>query len=171
MKDDKTGDLFLTVGPPPADFPTVAEAMRHAYPGADPEAYARSLAQDIPMRETPRDALTYEPPATPLPEAHARHTDPGTSHEAALGISPRLRELQEKVLLFAADNPDGFTDIDLNRHFDTHGSTYRTRRAELVEQGLIKDSGERRCYGAGGTGRRHIVWQITLAGLNKAVKG
>jgi hypothetical protein len=113
------------------------------------------------------DLFSYTPP-TPEPEAHARHRDPDTSHEAARSISPRLRELQEKVLAFAADRPDGFTDVDLNRHFDTHGSTYRTRRSELVDQGLIRDSGERKTLGSG---RRHVIWQITLAGLNKAVKG
>ena len=112
------------------------------------------------------DLFDYTPP----PEAHARATDPDTSQEAAESISPRLRELQKLVLDFAACQPDGFTDIDLNRHFDTHSSTYRTRRAELVAKGHIRDSGERRAYGPDGTGRRHIIWQVTLDGL-KANEG
>lgn len=104
-------------------------------------------------------------PLASMSEAHARGSDPDTSHEAAESISPRLRELQELVLDYAASQPDGFTDIDLNRHFDTHGSTYRTRRSELVAKGYIRDSGERRAYGANGTGRRHVIWQITIDGL------
>lgn len=114
----------------------------------------------------------------------ARATDPDTSHEAAESISPRLRELQRLVLDFAAANPNGFTDIDLNRHFDTHASTYRTRRSELVAKGYIKDTGERKSYGVAttspqranqgvegsGGGRRHVLWAITLDGL-KANEG
>lgn len=94
-----------------------------------------------------------------------RSTDPDTSLEAAESISPRLRALQGLVLDYAASQPDGFTDIDMNQHFDTHASTYRTRRSELVERGYIKDSGERRAYGEDGKGRRHIIWQITLEGI------
>jgi len=115
------------------------------------------------------DLFNYTP-APPAPEAHARGTDPETSHEAAEAISPRLRELQRLVLDFAASAPDGFTDVVLNRHFDTHGSTYRTRRSELVEQGYIRDSGERHTYGENGKGRRHVIWQITVEGL-KAFQG
>lgn len=98
----------------------------------------------------------------------SRATDPDTSVEAAESVSPRIRELQQKVLRFAEINPDGFTDRDLEQHFLNSGSTYRTRRSELTEMGMIRDSGERRTYGANGTGRRHIIWQITLKGLNAA---
>jgi hypothetical protein len=107
------------------------------------------------------DLFNYAPP----PEAHARPHDPDTSHDAAKSLSPRLRQLQALVLDYAASQPDGFTDVDMNQHFDTHASTYRTRRSELVEQGYIRDSGERQAYGANGTGRRHVIWQITLEGL------
>lgn len=106
------------------------------------------------------DLFTYTPPVT-----LARTGDPDTSHEAAESISPRLRELQEAVLDFAAGASDGFTDVAMNRHFGTQGSTYRTRRAELVAKGYIRDSGERHTYGENGKGRRHIIWQITVAGL------
>lgn len=108
------------------------------------------------------DLFAYQPPAG---EAHARGSDPDTSHEAAESISPRLRELQRQVLDFAAQYPDGFTDIGLNDHFNTTSSTYRTRRSELVAKGYIRDSGERKAYGANGTGRRHVIWQITVEGL------
>lgn len=99
------------------------------------------------------------------PETLARASDPDTSHEAAQSVSPRIRQLQKLVLDYAASQPDGFTDIDLNRHFDTHASTYRTRRSELVARGYIRDTKERRAYGQDGTGRRHIIWAITTEGL------
>jgi len=110
------------------------------------------------------DLFAYKPPQPPQ-EAHARASDPDTSHEAAESLSPRLRQLQGLVLDYAASQPDGFTDVDLNRHFDTHGSTYRTRRSELVAKGYVRDTGERRAYGPDGSGRRHVIWQITLEGL------
>lgn len=99
--------------------------------------------------------------------SHTRHRlgDPDTSVEAAEAVSPRIRDLQKKVLRFAEINPDGFTDRDLEAHFLDSGSTYRTRRSELTEMGMIRDSGERRAYGPNGTGRRHIIWQITIKGL------
>jgi hypothetical protein len=111
------------------------------------------------------DIFAYTPP----PEAHARHSDPETSHEAAECVSPHVQRMQRAVLEFAgfAVSADGFTDVSMNRYFQTTGSSYRSRRAELVEKGLIRDSGERHTYGENGKGRRHIIWQITLAGLNE----
>lgn len=97
--------------------------------------------------------------------AFARRNDPDTSHAAAADITPRLRELQQAVLEYAAERgSDGFTDPQMNAHFATHGSTYRTRRSELVAKGFILDTG-RRCS-AGEGGRKHAIWAIALAGEN-----
>lgn len=97
--------------------------------------------------------------------AFARRTDPDTSHAAAAEITPRLRELQLAVLDYAASRgPDGFTDPEMNAHFVTTSSTYRTRRSELVGKGFILDTGRRRVAGEGG--RKHAVWAITLRGEN-----
>lgn len=101
-------------------------------------------------------------------EARARDTDPETSHEAAESLSPRLRQLQADVLAFAANRAvQGFTHIDLNNHFHTTSSTYRTRCSELVDKGFIQDSGERHAYGPDGKGRRHVVWNITPEGATE----
>ena len=100
------------------------------------------------------------------PRAVARRDDLDTSHLAAEDITPRIRILQAAVLSFAAScRPFGFTDPAMNDHFETHSSTYRTRRAELVAMGLIEDSGDRACIGA--SGRKHAVWRITDRGLAK----
>ena len=83
------------------------------------------------------------------PRAVARRGDLDTSHLAAEDITPRIRILQAAVLSFAAScRPLGFTDPAMNEHFDTHSSTYRTRRAELVAMDMIEDSGERVGIGA-----------------------
>jgi len=66
-----------------------------------------------------------------------------TSIQAALSIYPDLRELQVAVMIYARQNPSGFTDEEMNAFFDTHRSTFRARRAELMQKGFIVDSGRR----------------------------
>jgi hypothetical protein len=84
---------------------------------------------------------------------HRRHDQP-TSIEAAEAIAPKLNEIQQQVLSYAKDMKYGFTDVDLNKFFESTSSTYRTRRAELVAQGLLADSWQREKI----NGRKHIVW-------------
>jgi hypothetical protein len=93
--------------------------------------------------------------------AFARRTNPETSRLAAEEVTPHVRQLQFAVLEYAG-TVRGFTDPDLNQHFGVTSSTYRTRRAELVDLGLIADTGERRCLGTGG--RKHCVWTISSKG-------
>lgn len=96
--------------------------------------------------------------------AFARRSDPDTSHAAANDVSPFLVGIQAAVLDYAAEcEPGGFIDPMLNARFDCAGSSYRSRRAELVDRGLIADTGARRTLD--GKGRRFIVWRITPAGL------
>lgn len=84
-----------------------------------------------------------------------RHRDPDTSREAAGAVALELSRIQNEVLAYARGKGfAGFTDKDLVRHFDDDGSTYRSRRAELVERGLLMDSGNRRLIGR----RRHVIW-------------
>lgn len=97
-------------------------------------------------------------------QAHCRRTDPDTSREAAQAATPQIRAVRRAVLDFAASCPHpGFTDAELNEHFCSHSSTYRSRRKELVELGMIEDTGLRVTVGEGG--RRHAVWRVTLEGL------
>jgi hypothetical protein len=96
--------------------------------------------------------------------AFARNSDPDTSHQAAESITPRIRQLQVAVLAFASTCPDGFTDPLMNDHFQTHSSTYRTRRSELVDLGMIEDTGNRLTLGP--KGRKHALWRITAKGAD-----
>lgn len=101
--------------------------------------------------------------------AHARRSDPDTSHEAALGISGRVSEVQRAVLDYAATvGAAGFIDPDLAAHFGNSSSTYRSRRAELVGLGLIHDTGARKTVGE--KGRRFAVWRITDKGRAEALR-
>ena len=92
-----------------------------------------------------------------------RTTDPETSRMAAEEVVPKLRKLQAEVLRFAQGcGFIGFTDLDLAQHFKSHGSTYRTRRSELVRLGFIEDSGKMKIQ----KGRAHTVWRCTQEGFN-----
>lgn len=89
-------------------------------------------------------------------KAHARRDDPDTSKEAAANVTPVLRDLQETVFaLFKHHGP--MTDLQLSA-FAPKGaaySTYRTRRAELVDMGLLRHSGRK----AFQDGHLRIIWE------------
>jgi hypothetical protein len=98
--------------------------------------------------------------------AHARATDPETSHAAASSVI-ELRDKQKWVL--EVFKRGSFTDQQLLEYYGVMSvqlgtkfprqsdSGLRTRRSELVTMGLIEDSGERRKTASG---RSSIVWRL-----------
>lgn len=86
--------------------------------------------------------------------AHARRTDPETSHEAAEKITPQITELQQIVLkelkAWGATTDRKLVTI-LRAKYGRTESTWRTRRAELVSKGFVD------CVGKV-DGQR--VWQV-----------
>lgn len=91
----------------------------------------------------------------------ARNNDPDTSHEAAASVrNPGLD--REKVYAALGEGP--MTDEEILERCHAHYATTispsgaRTRRAELVKEGRVADSGVRKRLH---TGRRAIVWQRT----------
>lgn len=109
--------------------------------------------------------------------AHARHTDPHTSHEAAASLtSERVRHSQIAVLGVLCGALSGYADdqelIDEYQmcretlHWEIprqSDSGIRTRRKELVQQGLVENAGKTTV--SPDTGRRMIVWEVTDKGL------
>lgn len=90
-------------------------------------------------------------------EAHARRTDPATSHQAADVITPDLRQLQSRVADYAKrQGQGGFTDAQMSADLEDETSTFRTRRSELTARNIILDSGGRRQWGD--SPRQRIVW-------------
>jgi hypothetical protein len=92
---------------------------------------------------------------------HARTTDPETSHEAAMSvtnITPLKQEILQRLMT-------PMTDTDLYQLLTTSSrlivteSGVRSRRAELVQAGLVRDTGERVKLA---TGRRAIVWGTSI---------
>jgi len=106
-------------------------------------------------------------PVEPEPRAHARRTDPETSHAAAASLTPdTLRASQAAVLKVLENYPQGLTDVDLVDNYGNgvrlglpfqSASGIRSRRAELVAGGLVVDTGARAVLPSG---RKAIVWAV-----------
>lgn len=90
-------------------------------------------------------------------EARARRTDPITSHEAAASV--KVRRSQEQVLAVIGKYGP-CTHEQLIKHVKAAGITMtdsgvRSRCHELVEAGLVVDTGEK---GLTQAGRKTTVW-------------
>lgn len=94
-----------------------------------------------------------------------RVTDPETSRISAALVAPKLKKLQADVLRYAQTRKLGFTDLDLTDYFNSTASTYRSRRAELVNLGLIESTGKTTVQ----KGRPHTVWRCTREGFDAQV--
>jgi len=97
--------------------------------------------------------------------AHARTSDPETSHAAAASVTD-LTGKQEAVLqTLALTGPAGdeyLIAVYQNRAYmgvvpEQSESGIRTRRAELVRKGFVMDSGDKT---ETSTGRKSIVWKV-----------
>lgn len=95
--------------------------------------------------------------------AGARTTDPSTSHEAAAKVT-NVTETQRAIYLMLLTGPSNDVDgFGVYRFAAERGicpmvseSGYRSRRAELVAKGLVRDTGERVKLASG---RNSIVWE------------
>lgn len=114
------------------------------------------------------------PPRTPVLRAVAatRATDPETSRQAAKSISQdRLRETQ-RVIVDILERFGASCDEDIAiyaRQLESldmapkqSPSGLRSRRAELVAAGIVRDSGERTKTSSG---RQTIVWELSAGSL------
>lgn len=84
-----------------------------------------------------------------------RRADPDTSHAAADRVYPDLTTLQKEVLQAFRQHRE-LTDLELEDIFGMHGSTYRTRRRELTDRGLIFDTKQRKFQ----KGSSRIIWRL-----------
>lgn len=89
---------------------------------------------------------------------------PATSVEAARLVWPRTGTQRMVVLTVIACHPEGMTDHEIAREAGLGLSTTNPRRGELVEQGWVVDSGERR---ASLGHARSIVWVLSEAAERK----
>jgi hypothetical protein len=95
--------------------------------------------------------------------ANARHTDPETSHKAARSLKAENISETQQAILYILRNVQ-MSDEQIRVWFEDgvkHGrwkpaseSGLRSRRAELVERGLVKKAG----IGETKFGRQTILW-------------
>ena len=94
------------------------------------------------------------------PRAVARAGDPGTSWEAAESIAPERIRFSQRLVLAVLRELGPSTDEDIYAdpaiHYALSPSGARTRRSELVDAGLVRDTGLRSRLKSG---RRSIVWE------------
>jgi len=84
-----------------------------------------------------------------------RRDHPDTAVEAAVAVAPSATRLRTEVLLHLRQHGPK-TDEQMQDALGMNPNTQRPRRVELVERGLVGDSGERRPTRAG---RKAIVWK------------
>lgn len=109
----------------------------------------------------------YQAPQTPMAEIKVsareivRRNDPGTSWESAWGVASEKRQRLFRGIykLLSVLGPQ--TDDEILDHYEKSGAPFsesglRTRRAELVKAGWIRDSGNKRASRHGGPS---IVWE------------
>jgi hypothetical protein len=88
---------------------------------------------------------------------NTRTTDPETSHEAAMSvtnITPLKQEILQRLMTPMTDT-DLYETLRTGSRLIVTESGVRSRRSELVQAGLVRDTGERVRLA---TGRRAIVW-------------
>lgn len=114
----------------------------------------------------PADATADEPPLERpsvdvlAPHAYVSSTSHDTQRRAAARAAVRSGTKRATVLaLLGAGN---FTDEEIVERLNWNPSTVRPRRLELVQMGLVIDSGARRPTIA--SGELAIVWTITASG-------
>lgn len=100
------------------------------------------------------------------PTAHARGTDPQTSHDAARSIkADHIRASQQAILDILRDHGE-MNDLELVRRYQQLAdpgrphqseSGIRTRRSELVDAGRVVDTGRRVAMPSG---RQSILWAV-----------
>jgi len=96
---------------------------------------------------------------------HQVHSE--TSREAAEHIAPTFGLSVRKVFTAFAVSEAGWTDEEAANYLDMTGNSYRPCRVDLMDRGLVHDSGRRRKTAAG---RNAVVWVITDKGLAHAYR-
>lgn len=85
----------------------------------------------------------------------SHHTAPPTSPAAAVDNYPRSGTQRRRVFDEIKASGDGMTDEEVQDALGMGANTQRPRRVELVQQGLVVDSGSKRRTRSGNDA---VVW-------------
>ena len=101
--------------------------------------------------------------------AHARRTDPDTSHEAACSIDGEVVTRLESIVedFIRSKGSAGATGHEIIAATGLPNETVTPRTRPLVEKGRIVNSGEKR---VAPSGRRQIVWKHSIYAEGVTVK-
>lgn len=92
--------------------------------------------------------------------AHQWHSD--TSTEAAEAIAPKMKSMTNKIFdLIGSQGGYGLTDDEGMVQTNMDGNSYRPCRIDLMNRGLVDDSGLRRLTRRN---RNAVVWKLTELG-------
>lgn len=92
----------------------------------------------------------YGPLFSPAPAQKHSATSVAAAHRVASAAA-----LRAQVLEYLRERVDGATDEEIQTALSMGGSTQRPRRVELVNRGLVHDSGRTRRTTSG---RQAVVW-------------
>lgn len=109
--------------------------------------------------------LNFEPEFRPYDDSYARSGDPETSQQAALSANKVIaRQIRARMVeLLRMHDGMGGEELELRMTRDPFlgewitPSGLRTRRAQMVREGIIRDSGRRNITR---TNRTEIVWEL-----------
>lgn len=121
----------------------------------------RSYLDEIDVVPAPQEEVVDPSQNDLFGGAHARRSDPHTSHDAAKSLARGTLRASQAAVLSHFHRFGLMTDTDLVNVYvgvPQSRSGLRTRRCELVDRGLIEDTGVRKRLP---TGRRAIVWRAT----------
>lgn len=140
----------LTRGNP--DASPAARRARNIY-----DEYRKAQRDLARARDESRQGGLF--PSTKAPVRQRPYVRQDTSIEAAGAMTnARAESIRLSVLTELRLRPQ--TDQELAERLGVSGNTIRPRRIELVESGMVRDSGERRLTKAK---RKAIVWEASYA--------
>jgi len=97
---------------------------------------------------------------------HQVHSE--TSREAAAHVAPTFgRSVRKVFAAFVRADKVGWTDEEAANYLNMTGNSYRPCRVDLMDQGLVHDSGRRRKTAAN---RNAVVWVLTDKGQAHAYR-
>lgn len=140
----------LTRGNP--DATPATRRARNVY-----DEYRKEQRDQARARDASRQASIFAENKPPVRSRPYQRQD--TSVEAAGAMSnARAESIRLEVLARLRQEPR--TDQELAQILGIHENTIRPRRVELVDKGMVRDSGERRLTKAR---RKAIVWEASYA--------
>ncbi len=118
---------------------------------------------NVPKEECP---ICSPPPDQEDLFAHARRSDPPTSHAAALGVNVTQRQA-EVLRALAHFYVEGAIAEEICDYSCKPWNSVTPRLRPLQRQGLVRENGRKKAS----TGRMQIVWIITEDGLDWLADG